>query len=455
LDLRSVTISHISSLTKFLSYRRLFIAGLSGCGKHLFAIEAAYRALRAGSKTLIVYRNVEFKEIYKSILHTVANHLTLMHYEEFRTLIARVVTEEVNCSQVAELVGLNLPKNADYCDLPLWDLLIVDDWSTDKPSKSMTLALIEQISTKKILLSQEINSIEDADVSTELEAPAYSGKRIINELDKTKCEFRQPIYKSVLLTKNVRCAREIVDELNFFTLSPVERSVSEGGQVLKLNSNWSNLSSVLKSTIEGGLKVYSPFQIKVVVDPELKHPDISKHDRQSRTEQLLALSERVNDIVSLVLIAAAYELNSSNDKDGIDYLQCCANKLSAKHVNLFSTNGYRTKLVRTNIISDHKNEPKKFHYKSYDKPDIDVINLLDQDVFNYPCEPNTVLIEPTTLARSFEAEMVIYIRNRNDTAENAEGKSAISKIHSENLRRKDHFNAMSIAKHRLVTIYLA
>jgi len=89
-ELRYLTVSQLDALDTCFRSRKLWLQGPAGSGKTVFAIEATYRALRAGSSVLFVFRSTQFRYILSRLLEPVAQSLYLLPHIDFMYLLRQV-----------------------------------------------------------------------------------------------------------------------------------------------------------------------------------------------------------------------------------------------------------------------------------------------------------------------------------------------------------------------------
>lgn len=138
-ELSYLTVKQVEARECAFQHRRLWITGPAGSGKTILAIEIAYRHLRAGQRTLFVYRSTQFKHILLELLEPVASALSLLSHAELAPILKAVKQHGADSKHFKKLVSGLFPGVAEQTN-PVWDLVIVDD--SNQSDKICRLCLV-------------------------------------------------------------------------------------------------------------------------------------------------------------------------------------------------------------------------------------------------------------------------------------------------------------------------
>ncbi len=453
-EARYTTINHIKSLTKYLSHRRLWIHGDPGTGKKCFAAEAAYRALRAGSRTLIVHSSRSSKRKIQHILQNVDQNLTLYSHRQLAKFMS---------AQWPSFNGYDNPQpsrnnkanptktHQHHC---YWDLVIIDDWDQLSQKNDVSLEIIEQLSYKILVLSSSNHT-------------SYKTPKKLNTTSTPTTHFRprninanttvtSECYYLISLTDNIRSTRSVANYLSSLSNTPITSGISENGQVLEITTHKRSLVNRLLLLIEESLRTYSPSQILIIVDPDVVDPDIAVTTPVFTLNATdLSRNAGTEKMASSLASALALAADNASTRRSIDYDEQF--ELSLEHSNsevqptLLATNGRQVKTFRLRMNHFARAESLAIHGNVHCQTDVDASKLLNSFSLSDPKNKNAILILQKYLATGMEAELVIYIRNDTDANAMQTGKSESSN-ESMSPRTRSHLVPMSCATHQLIDL---
>ena len=457
-ELRYLTVSQIEALEASLQSRKLWVQGQAGTGKTIFAIEAAYRALRSGQRVLFIFRSTQFRYILSRILKDVAGTLFLLPHIDFMYMVRQVELHGQNSEAFWQIAKEHFPNLDRSAGVPAWDLAVVDDCGTFETHLPYRITEVEQLATRVLFLAapDQIISHIMFDLGTEL--PEQDKDQGLGTLNKVAGLLDQKLavpsgYDVVDLDKNVRNAGSIASYIAQYTDVTVMAGLHTEGYQQTHQTSWATISHDLTEVVGSALEHYPPGRVKVLVDPHLWHPELQQttpENHHDAREALIARSDPLSGALLTATMGGSF-LHTTMEAD--DELR---EKLSASRLEgpvFIATDGESVFVIPTEHLpaTQQKRVVEPLRTWGFGRR-VDARDLLDPQALRDPFESShAVLIYQAPLFIGLESDMVVYVRNEHDPFEQTSLDAALIERLSL-ARRQHHFLALSRAKHHLVVL---
>lgn len=445
-ELQYLTIEQVQALASHLRHQNLWIQGAAGTGKTIFAIEAAYRALRAGSSVLMVFRSRQFFHILGELLDEVSDQLTLLLHLDFLYLLRQLELHGPESAEFRQIAQELMPKGEQTGGGFHFDLVIVDDCGTYETQMPYLIRWIDEIAYKKIYLvapEQIVDNLIPEDIKAD--APALAKGLRYRHIAQSLSAPEH--FHTVQLTKNVRNCRSIVRYAQRHLGIQASAAIREAGRFRTLQCNWNNLDQKLLAVCGELLKTTAPSQIRILVDPLLLHPDFDAASVEISEENLSAAFAALSPLTQgIVLASRGVSFLHSTFECEEELVEAVLDQASQSGVIFLATDGEEIVALDQVLLSPNRHaEALLAHYPAWPSPHIDARKILDEYALADPLQTaGAILIYPTPLFIGLEADAVIYVSSSDD--DDAPAAKATRATH--------HFLAMSRAKLYLVSVKL-
>ncbi len=448
-ELRYLTIEQVKALEEAHKHRHLWIQGPAGTGKTIFAVEAAYRALRAGLSVLIVYRSRQFEQVFFRLLADVGKELRLLLHLDFMYLLRQIETHGIDSSEFTipaqELLALGDIRGRS----PLFDLMIIDDCGTFEIQMPSLMKHASELAYRKIFLAAPDQILGHIMI----DAP-YSASELLHVKPATiHSVLPQKLvapdgYHCVSLTKNMRNAGAIVRHANTQLGIECEAGIRESGLVQTLSVQWDELHDTLLKLCSEALKSFPPHRIKILVDPFLEFPGFSELSNEEYCEQRDEILATLPPLTKAVLIAAqdGHFLHSTFECDEED-LAAVMEEYDGGDTYFIYTDGEEIGGIKVEDLdaskADHRIETG---FSNWTTPHVDAKEILDENALLDPLQSvHAICIYSTPLFIGLEADVLIYLRGPNERPNCS--LTLEQRRNFQRARNDHHFMAVSRAKH--------
>ena len=457
-ELRYLTVSQIEALEVSLRSRKLWVQGQAGTGKTIFAIEAAYRALRSGQRVLFVFRSTQFQHILTRILSKVSDTLNLLPHIDFMYMVRQVELHGQDSDAFWEIAKEHFPDLDRSAGVPAWDLAIVDDCGTFETHLPYRIPEVEQLATRTILLAAPDQIVSHIMFDLGSEIPEQGKDQGLGTLNNVAGILGQELtapagYDIVDLDQNIRNAGSIASFLDRFSEATVVAGVNTQGYLESHQTDWSDISNEIAKVVGKGLEHYPPRRIKVLVDPHLWHPALSHVSPEFHHDAREEIISQLDPLSSALLTATMGGSFLHTTMEANDELRDKLSDVNRDGPLFIATDGGSVFVINAGHLPPSQEKKVKEPFQSWGfGRRIDATGLLDPQALSDPFESsNAVLIYQAPLFIGMEADMVVYIRNENDLFENASLEPKMIERLSL-ARRQHHFLALSRAKHHLAVL---
>lgn len=415
-ELRYLTIEQVKALEDSQKHCHLWIQGPAGTGKTIFAVEAAYRALRAGLSVLIVYRSRQFEQVFSRLLADVGKELKLLLHLDFMYLLRLIETRGIDSDEFINAAGELLEVDDIQSRRPLFDLMIIDDCGTYEIQMPSLMKHASELAYRKIFLAapdQILGHIV-------LDAPysASDQQRVnptsIHSVLAQKLEAPDG-YHCITLTKNMRNAGAIVRHANEHLGVECEAGIRESGKVQTVSTHWVQLHDTLLKLCSEALKSFPPHRIKILVDPFLEYPGFSDLSNEEYCDQRDEILESLPPLTQAVLIAAqdGHFLHSTFECDEED-LAAIMHEYDSGDTYFIYTDGEE---IGALAVDDFKSSAAHLDiensFNHWTSPHVDAKEILSENALLDPLQTvNAICIYSTPLFIGLESDVVIYIRSK-------------------------------------------
>ena len=452
-ELNYLTIEQVRALDSARRHRHLWIQGPAGTGKTVFAVEAAYRALRAGLSVLIVYRTRQFEQVFAKLLKNVARHLSLLLHLDFMYLLRQQELHGIDSEEFRQTAGEFLP-GVNTGDRHLFDLLIVDDCGTYETQWPFLVKYAERLAYRKIFLAAPEQILDNI-------VYEFKSDHTIRNDEITDVVGQALVapehYVSVPLSRNVRNAGDIIDYTNALFEFDYPAGVKEAGKAATIHTDWDALDETLLTLCTELLAGFPPERIKMLVDPGISCPDLdvlTPEEYEERCEDLLGQMPALTRAV-LRVSRNGHFLHSTFECDESQIAEL--NSLIADKKTCFIYTDGEDLGALTDISLGNIPRAGDFilQFDQWISPDIDAKAILSPDAISDPLQiKNAILIYPVPLFIGLESDVVIYIRNQFDRNEKQTLMNPALHEKLKKVRSAHHFLAMSRAKFHLVDVMI-
>ncbi|ODS24772.1 hypothetical protein AB835_01575 [Candidatus Endobugula sertula] len=451
-ELTYLTIEQLQALESTRQYRHLWVQGAAGTGKTLFAIEAAYRALRAGLSVLIVYRSRQFETIFAELLKSAGQVPSLLLHLDFMYLLRQQELHGLHSGVFRQTAEELLPDSDLATEGYLFDLIIVDDCGTYETQMPTLMNYVDDLACRKIFLAAP-EQIIDHIVFEFSEEP---DPEIINDhiTDIVTQKLSPPDhYFKVDLSKNIRNAEGILNYTNTVLKQDGIAGVCETGKVDTIRTDWEKFDDNLLTLCTELLQQFPPERIKILVDPSLIHPDVQRILPTGSIEEYQTLLGTMPSLTRAVLFASLSNnfLHSTFECEP-EQIEELASQIVSSPAYFIYTDGEELGALAQPAFN-HITCANDFisGMDQWMSPYIDAKKLLLPDVLHDPLQiAKAILIYPAPLFIGLESDVVIYVRNTHDGSEGflSHRQHLLERLRK--ARASHHFLAMSRAKYCLV-----
>ena len=275
----------------------------AGTGKTIFAIEAAYRSLRAGSRVLMVFRSRQFYQILGNLLEEVSENLSLLLHLDFMYLLRQIELYGADSPEFLRIASELIPKAKENEGRSFFDLVVVDDCGTYETQMPYLIQWIEKLAYKKIYLvaPEQILDHLMPDDENDSEASKGNSYRLISQM------LDAPDgYHPVQLNKNLRNCREIVRYAQQSLGVSSAAGLREPGSAKRIRCSWATLEEKLLAHCASLLKNHASAQIRILVDPYLVHPDCGyTHTTEESEHAWRTMMDQLSPIARGIVLAAS------------------------------------------------------------------------------------------------------------------------------------------------------
>ncbi len=455
-ELRYLTVEQVKALECALHHQHLWISGNAGTGKTIFAVEASYRALRAGLSVLIVFRTKQFLSIFSELLKPVNQKLSLLVHLDFmyllRLLECHGADSDLFKNTSSEMLGSNPFKKTNQY---VFDLVIVDDCGTYETRMPEFIEQINHIAYRKIFLAAPEQILEHFSFEKNNDDSINHSSEIYNLIPQVL--HAPDTYFKITLDKNIRNSSRIV-EYTHSTLGVLSKvGLLEQGSVTIQETDWQSLDNSIVTVCTELLHYFPPNRIRILVDPFIYHHDLETLSRPDDEMAYEDLMSRLPSLTRAILTAASgvsfLHSTFECEENGIHNLLSTSHQTQAYFIY---TDGEEIGMVDNRQLPTHSNLDYFYaHYNQWISPHIDAKKILGNGALHDPLQPrNSILIYPVPLFIGLEADVVMYIHNHDDQVENqlsdkSQGIEVVKKA-----RNAHHFLAMSRAKYHLVDMMI-
>lgn len=449
-ELRFLTIGQVIALNEFQHHRRLWIQGEAGTGKTIFAVEAIYRRLRAGEKVLVVYRSKQFEQLFSYLLQDVADGLYLMVHLDFLYLLRQVELYGLKSSEFTETLASLLGLTPEDRDTTIFDTLVVDDCGTYEIQMIRLMKYVEGLANRKIFLAASDQILGNITLDV---APVGADRTKVNTIHNVYPQrlIAPSGYHVVTLKNNVRNAKAIAQYAHQVKGLQSDIGIGERGVATRHEANWKNLESTVLRLVEKALESFSPNQIKILVDPYLNHPYLSKIPDDEYHEVRDQWLESEPPIVKAILIAGqdGHFLHSTFECEEEDLAHILREYAEADTVFIY-TDGEEVGTVKFQDIKPRTFKSLPSVFKAWGTSYVDATRILDENALVDPIQAiNAICIYSTPLFIGLESDVIIYVRSLDDgLADMIDTLDNPVEVESRliNARNDHHFMAISRAK---------
>ncbi len=441
-ELNHLTVDQVRALESTLIHRKLWIEGEAGTGKTIFAVEAAYRTLRAGQSVLIIYRSSQFKKIFSSLLSDVDTNLFLVpsSLSEILPYLKRDIDNKNYDSFLRDFTKMFPEKKCR--DSFFFDLIIADDVGTYPHDSNTLQQQIENISHRKIILA----------APEQVYGPLLYGCTIYEDgyLSSFPDDKLKPPkeYHIEQLRFNLRNAASIAEYSNFYSPYNIRSGVITKGFVKQSSVRLDDLSKELLFICSELLDDFSPNRIKILVDPGIRERDefhkMEKESFNHREHSLLHLVENSASRVDFINESLLYtddffeQLSKEIPSEGVYFAAC--------------TNHHFFYLEKEDLPNNKVSRSFTDSMNKWVSPHVDSQSLFRENALYDPFPNlNAILIYPAPFFIGLESDVVIYLRNdtKIDTKLSSSQDDRVTK-----LRNSQHYLSMTRAKFLLVDLVI-
>lgn len=456
-EIRFLTEEQISALSASLKYRRLWVSGAAGTGKTIFAVEAAYRALRAGSQVLIIYRTTQFKHVFQKLLDEVSDNLLLLSHLDFMYLVRMVELHGLQSKEFKSVADGVFETDFEINEPP-FDMLLMDDCGTYESQLPYRMEEVDKLAHRIICLAapDQIMShivFDFTDEPTESgDGQGYDTLRDAAGVLDQKLEAPES-YNVVNLSKNIRNSRNIIQFANTFLNSPSDIGIKSKGSIKKIGCNIDNFDSMILKTISNLVADFEPQRIKILVDPHFRHPKLSSMSMRDAEENFASLLETLPPILRACVIAAKGGSFLHSTMESEDELREVLNSTNGD-VCFVYTDGEDVGLIEDKELSDIETDINIERPHGFlDSIKVDAKSLFLEDALADPFEScQAIMIYQAPLFIGLESDAIIYVHNAKDAFESSPNISIDVKERLKDARNEHHFLAVTRAKYQLVDV---
>lgn len=452
-ELNYLTVEQMRALESATKHRHLWIQGAAGTGKTIFAIEAAYRSLRAGLSVLIIYRSRQFEQVFANLLKNVGRQLSLLLHLDFMYLLRQQEMHGIDSDEF-RITACELLPGVALDNKPLFDLIIVDDCGTYETQMPFLLKHAENLAHRKIVLAAPEQILDNIifNFASDRESRTDEIYDIVSQA-LTPPEN----YASVALNRNIRNAGNIVEYTNAQCKLNYQNGVMEKGQVGTIRSSWDELDKKLLTLCTEMLARFPPERIKILIDPNIAYPDLELMTPEDYEESHESLLEQMPALTRAILRASqnGHFLHSTFECEE-DQIAELITKIADRKTCFIYTDGENLGALTEQSLEDiPRADDFLMELDQWSSPHIDAKTVLSSDALRDPLQlANAILIYPVPLFIGLESDVVIYIRNQTDSFEKQLSRNPDLCEKLKKARSAHHFLAMSRAKYYLIDVVI-
>ena len=453
-ELRFLTVDQVKALSEAMRQRRLWIQGAAGTGKTTFLIEVAYRNLRAGHSVLIVYRSRQFERIFGSILQGIGGQLSLLIHLDFMYLLRMI---EMHGPESVEFrdTARELLNGVGLDELPLFDLLIIDDVGTFETQMPFLLSHVNQLSHRQMVLAAPEQVLDNIVFSSS----HNSGAGSLEPYDVVPQALEAPRrYSVVELTQNVRNSAKVFEYANAYSEHKGIAGVRQAGSVVQAETAWDDVDGSLIEICSGLLRSFSPNQIKILVDPGITNPftdGLTPEQLEEKAEEIIGDLPPLTQALLIAYREGSFLHSTFECEPGqIEELQSV---LEGQHVCFVYSDGEQLGAITSTAIgSALYADALAEQIAEWETPYVDASAILASETLVDPLKiTNAIAIYPMPLFIGLEASAIIYVRSKTDVYGDRRHTDHELCDRLERLRNAHHYLAMSRARYALIDLKLS